>query len=200
MSTVWKKIVAYNKDRLPEMVLRKFQAMRANVFGFYRGTCHLYAEDYKARFKYKDRTRIWICGDLHFENFGTYRDMKGKVYFDMNDFDEAALGPVSFEVTRLITSFYVAASQFKIPEKNVAVLANDIFDSYMAILQKSKPLNGYKAIRSPMIKQMIRTVKKRKELELLNSGVKFGMVPTLRIIKGHTIQVAEELILIEKKG
>jgi uncharacterized protein (DUF2252 family) len=36
--------------------------------------------------------RIWIHGDLHVENFGTYLNSDGRLIFDVNDFDEAYLG------------------------------------------------------------------------------------------------------------
>ena len=40
-----------------------------------------------------DRTsRVWIHGDLHVENFGTYMNDEGFLVFDVNDFDEAYLG------------------------------------------------------------------------------------------------------------
>ena len=38
-------------------------------------------------------SRVWIQGDLHAENFGTYMDGDGVFIFDVNDFDEAYLGP-----------------------------------------------------------------------------------------------------------
>ncbi len=39
-----------------------------------------------------DTSRVWIQGDLHAENFGTYLDAEGRLVFDVNDFDEAYLG------------------------------------------------------------------------------------------------------------
>ena len=193
MSTVLKRIVAFNKDRVPEMFARKMEAMQSNVFSFFRGTCHLFAEDYRSGFTYKDNSHLWLCGDLHFENFGTYKDLERKVYFDINDFDEAALGPVSFDLIRLITSFYVAASQFKLAEKKVSLLAGELYGSYIKILQKGKPLNGYKAIRSGMITQLINRVKKRKQEEILNKYVQPGKNPLLKSVAGHTMPVEKKI-------
>ena len=36
---------------------------------------------------------MWIHGDLRVENFGTYMNSEGLLVFDVNDFDEAYLGP-----------------------------------------------------------------------------------------------------------
>lgn len=194
MSAVLERINAFNKGRLPQMIARKMDAMRSNVFSFYRGTCHLFAEDYASGFKFKDKSLIWTCGDLHFENFGTYKDLERKVYFDINDFDEAALAPLSFDLIRLITSFYVAGSQFKLAEKKISLLAYDLYDSYVKIVQKGKPLNGYRAIRSGMIEQLINSVKIRKEEALLKKYLQTGKTPLLKIVEGHTRAVDKKTV------
>ena len=199
MSTIAERINSFNKDRLPEMLPRKMDAMQVSVFGFFRGTCHLFAEDYSSGFSFEDNSRIWICGDLHFENFGTYKDLERKVYFDINDFDEAVLAPVSLELTRLITSFYVAAGQFNLPVSKLSAFTNEFFQSYYRVIKKGKPLNGYKAIRSDMINQLINTVMKRKEQDLLNKYVKPGKNPVFKIIDGHTFPVQPKIIEELKK-
>ena len=48
---------------------------------------------------------MWIQGDLHAENFGTYMDSAGRIVFDVNDFDEAYLGHVSWDLRRFAASF-----------------------------------------------------------------------------------------------
>ena len=193
MESVWERIMTYNKGRMPDMMTKKLAAMQANIFGFYRGTCHLYSEDYKAHFKFKDNSRIWSCGDLHFENFGTYKAFDRKVYFDINDFDEGVLAPLSFDVIRLITSFYVVAIQVKMSEKKAALLANCIYNSYYKVIQKGKPINGSKSIRSTMIRKLISKVEKRREKELLKKRVKFSKTPKLRIIQDSSIEISNDL-------
>ena len=44
--------------------------------------------------------RIWIHGDLHVENFGTYLNSDGRLVFDVNDFDEAYLGRFTWDLQR----------------------------------------------------------------------------------------------------
>ena len=45
-------------------------------------------------------SRIWIHGDLHVENFGTYLSSEGVLVFDVNDFDEAYLGHFTGDLKR----------------------------------------------------------------------------------------------------
>ncbi|WP_324276070.1 DUF2252 domain-containing protein [Blastococcus brunescens] len=54
-------------------------------------------------------SRVWIHGDLHAENFGTYMDANGRIVFDVNDFDEAYLGHVSWDLRRFAASFALMA-------------------------------------------------------------------------------------------
>ena len=56
-----------------------------------------------------DGPLVWACGDLHFENFGSFQGDNGLSYFDLNDFDESCLAPATWEVSRFVASAYVAA-------------------------------------------------------------------------------------------
>ena len=70
--------------------------MRKNAFAFFRGTCHLFYEDWSPPAALDQAPATLICGDLHLENFGAYLGESGLPYFDVNDFDEAAkIAPVT---------------------------------------------------------------------------------------------------------
>jgi len=99
---------AFNEGLLPEMVQLKYEAMAENAFRFFRGTCHLFYEDLAAAEPLPLSPLAWICGDLHIENFGSYKGDNKLVYFDLNDFDEALLAPVSYETVRMATSIFIA--------------------------------------------------------------------------------------------
>ena len=47
---------------------------------------------------------MWIHGDLHAENFGTYMDANGRLIFNVNDFDEAYVGPFTWDLKRFAAS------------------------------------------------------------------------------------------------
>lgn len=87
----------------------KFRKMAASAFAFYRGTACLFYNDLEREQHggpYLDeRTgRVWIHGDLHAENFGTYMDANGRLIFNVNDFDEAYVGPFTWDLKRLAAS------------------------------------------------------------------------------------------------
>ncbi|MFM6271696.1 MAG: DUF2252 family protein, partial [Dolichospermum sp.] len=73
-------------------------------FYFFRGTCHLFYEDLSENSGMNLAPLTWICGDLHLENFGSYKGNNRLVYFDINDFDEAVIAPCTWEIVRFITS------------------------------------------------------------------------------------------------
>ncbi|MFJ7207629.1 DUF2252 domain-containing protein [Streptomyces sp. NPDC098789] len=87
----------------------KFRKMAASAFAFYRGTaCLFYADLERERHGgpyLDDQTgRVWIHGDLHAENFGTYMDSNGRLIFNVNDFDEAYVGPFTWDLKRFAAS------------------------------------------------------------------------------------------------
>src|SRR3954454_8807303 len=91
----------------PHAFRRKFRKMASSPFAFYRGSAALfYADVAKLEDPYADeRTgRVWIQGDLHAENYGSYLNSEGVFVFDVNDFDEAYLGAFTWDVQRMAAS------------------------------------------------------------------------------------------------
>ncbi|MFE0350473.1 DUF2252 domain-containing protein [Streptomyces griseoluteus] len=87
----------------------KFRKMAASAFAFYRGTANLFYHDLDAEKRggpYLDErtSRVWVHGDLHAENFGTYMDSNGRLVFNVNDFDEAYVGPFTWDLKRFAAS------------------------------------------------------------------------------------------------
>jgi uncharacterized protein (DUF2252 family) len=86
---------------------RKFRKMAASPFAFYRGSAPLfYADVVRLEDPWADErtSRVWIQGDLHAENFGTYMDSAGILVFDVNDFDEAYVGHFTWDLRRMAAS------------------------------------------------------------------------------------------------
>jgi uncharacterized protein (DUF2252 family) len=93
----------------------KFRKMAASAFAFYRGTACLFYADresgadgggriYTGPYLDERTSRVWIHGDLHAENFGTYMDSNGRLVFNVNDFDEAYVGPFTWDLKRFAAS------------------------------------------------------------------------------------------------
>ena len=102
-------ILRWNEGRKPELVRLKYRRMNADLFAFFRGTDHLFAAAWPSLVPVDPGPSVLICGDLHLENFGAYRAEDGDFLFDINDFDEAFVGPCSIDLVRCSTSILLAA-------------------------------------------------------------------------------------------
>ncbi len=136
--SVVQRIERYNAGREPERLARKYEAMRKSAFAFMRGTCHLFHEDWRDD-PVLDRTpAAWITGDLHLENFGSYKGDNRLPYFDLNDFDEATLAPCARDLTRFLTSVLVASRSLKLQEREAIAFAKAFLTAYGAALREGK--------------------------------------------------------------
>ena len=165
------RILKYNEGRLTPLLDLKYKAISENPFRFFRGTDHLFYEDIAKNPPLKDKTRIWACGDLHLENFGSYRANNGQVYFDINDFDEAALAPTSWEIIRFLVSIYAASEYWAISSTQAAALCAAFTDQYKKRIIAGKAYAIEKATTSPLIQTFIEQVEKRSEFDLLKKRI-----------------------------
>lgn len=89
------------------------EALEPDAFAFLRGTFYWWL----TRWEQKMPTAIRQCcpllavGDLHLENFGTWRDAEGRLIWGINDFDEAHTFPVTMDLIRLATSIQLAIDE-----------------------------------------------------------------------------------------
>lgn len=141
MNQLFERLTAFNKDGLPDMIQLKYEAMAENPFRFFRGSCHLFYEDLAAAEPLPLSPLAWICGDLHIENFGSYKGDNKLVYFDMNDFDEALLAPASYEIARMVTSIFVAFDTLGFEDKRALKMAGLYLKTYSATLAKGKAIS-----------------------------------------------------------
>lgn len=120
----------------------KFRKMAASAFAFYRGTAGLFyrdLEEYAAQDgggkdsgPYLDErtARVWIHGDLHAENFGTYMDATGKLIFNVNDFDEAYVGPFTWDLKRFAASVALIGYAKALGDKQITDLVRTYAAAY----------------------------------------------------------------------
>lgn len=114
MTAVSQRIKAFNASLLPGIIKRKYELMAEDPFRFYRGTNHLFCEDLNQMATLPASPNVWLSGDLHLENFGSYKGDNRQVYFDISDFDEGILGPALQEVTRMVTSIFVGFETLRV--------------------------------------------------------------------------------------
>jgi uncharacterized protein (DUF2252 family) len=107
----------YNRPfarRNPELLRYKIARMAEGPFAFFRGTFHLFARDVLAGTSTPlplftgPGAELDLVGDIHSENYGTFKAEDGLVHYDINDFDETTTGRFDFDVCRLATSHFLA--------------------------------------------------------------------------------------------
>jgi uncharacterized protein (DUF2252 family) len=113
----------------------KYRKMALDPHAFYRGSACLFYSDVTQEpndWAGHGSERIWIHGDLHVENFGTYLNSDGRLIFDVNDFDEAYLGRFVWDLQRFAGSLALIGWQKALPEDAVRKLIGRFVRSYLA--------------------------------------------------------------------
>src|ERR1700742_5058493 len=167
MKQLYERLKGFNAGLLPEKVQLKYEAMAENAFRFFRGTCHLFYEDLAAAEPLPLSPLAWICGDLHIENFGSYKGDNKLVYFDLNDFDEALLAPCSYETVRMVTSIFIAFDNLGFGQQKALKMARLFMKTYSATLAKGKAISIEPRTAKGIVCQFLTAATKTSEKELL---------------------------------
>jgi hypothetical protein len=113
---------------IPEDLNLKHQHMAEGVFPFLRATFYRWVQTWPLVCpELAAGPKVLAVGDLHIENFGTWRDCEGRLIWGVNDFDEVFSMPYSIDLVRLATSVCLAI------EENHLTLQSD--DACKAILK-----------------------------------------------------------------
>jgi uncharacterized protein (DUF2252 family) len=156
---------------LPEFLALKYKLMAANAFRFFRGTCHIFYEDLARVSDLPKSPPSWICGDLHLENFGSYKGDNRLVYFDLNDFDEAILAPVLWEIARMATSIMVGFDSLNVDAAEARDAAAFFLKTYSDTLASGKARYIEPETAKGIVWTFLETVANRKQKDLLKSRV-----------------------------
>ena len=95
---VWADDLAYKHEM---MASAPFAFLRATFYRWCQRWPRLCPDEASA-------PRLLAVGDLHVENFGTWRDAEGRLVWGVNDFDEVAMMPYTIDLVRLATSARLA--------------------------------------------------------------------------------------------
>ncbi|MBZ5665033.1 MAG: DUF2252 domain-containing protein [Acidobacteriia bacterium] len=96
----------------------KHEQMAAALFPFFRATFYRWLQQWPEVCSDLDKVpHILSVGDLHVENFGTWRDTEGRLVWGVNDFDDACLYPYTMDLVRLATSALLAAREERLAMK-----------------------------------------------------------------------------------
>ncbi len=117
-------------------LLHKHELMKTAPFPFLRATFYRWAQTWPVVSpKTAAAPLVLGVGDLHVENFGTWRDIEGRLIWGINDFDEACRLPYTCDLVRLATSAHFAITGDKLKMITPAKASKAILDGYRASLK-----------------------------------------------------------------
>ena len=146
--------------------------MTASPLGYLRGSTGLFYELLAEHPELAEGPggEGWLVGDAHLENFGAYRsaDARGAeaVVFDVNDFDEAIVGPFRWDVVRLLTSVILGGRELGSNGKQSVALCSAILEGYAPALGL-----GHGATDAPLplsVRRLLDKVERRTHKDLLD--------------------------------
>ena len=147
----------------------KYRNMRTSAFVYLRATCHLFPGQLPAQKTLVAAPAVWSCGDLHLENFGSYKGDNRLTYFDINDFDEGALIPASWDLVRLLTSVRLACAELEFTADQVRELIDALLDAYFAELQNGGARWLERDTATGPVRELLASVIERKREDFLDS-------------------------------
>ncbi len=132
------RIEQFNSKRPADLRQSKYDKMKKDSFSFFRGSCHLFHEDWPMGAKIDRAPQLFICGDLHLENFGTYKGTNSsgdrQVYFGINDFDEGMYASLTRDITRLAVSVLLVGKMLGLKKVDQSALVTNLLDNYRQTL------------------------------------------------------------------
>jgi len=186
-------LLEYNAGRDPERFTRKLAVMAGDPFSFFRGTNNLYAASMADAPLLHEAPRTLVCGDLHLDNFGSFKGDNGLVYFDMNDFDEALAAPFTVDLVRVLSSLQVAAHGWKLADEDAHNLCRRFLDTYAAALIDGKARWVERATATGIVRNLLRDLRKRNRAAYLAQRTeRDGNRITLRIDGRRTLRASKD--------
>ncbi len=136
--------------------------MRESPFVFLRGTFYRWMQLWPVHCPaLTEAPSVLGVGDLHLENFGTWRNAKNRLVWGINDVDEACKAPYTLDLVRLATSVVLAIREGHLTLSARAACAA-ILDGYTASIDRGgKPflLDG----RHPWLTRVVRNRERNPE-------------------------------------
>ena len=127
--------LAHRTDLVRKDLRLKHASMKAAVFPFLRATFYRWAQIWpKVCPDLAKGPQVLAVGDLHVENFGTWRDVEGRLIWGVNDFDETHPLAYANDLVRLAVSAHLASETGHLPLKHKDI-CDSLLDGYRASLR-----------------------------------------------------------------
>ena len=182
----------FNKGRDPQRLVLKYSMMRRSAFSFFRGTCHLFQQRLPPERLLQEAPSVWVCGDLHLENFGSYKADNRLAYFDMNDFDEAALAPCTWDLVRFLASRRLGLLELGLAPAELTGLCQTFLDVYASELSTGKARWVERETSDGLVRDLFDSIRTRSRPEFLATRTQLkGKCRTLRIDGGKALPIGE---------
>jgi uncharacterized protein (DUF2252 family) len=104
-----KLLAKSNAGRQSHLIPLRMGRMASSPFAFLRGSACVMASDLSR--SPISGIPVILDGDAHINNFGMYGTPQREVVFDLNDFDEATVGPWEWDLKRMVASVNLAGRQ-----------------------------------------------------------------------------------------
>jgi uncharacterized protein (DUF2252 family) len=147
-----------NAGRQKDLIPLRMGRMAASPFAFLRGSAGVMAWDLSHT--PVSGLDVVMDGDAHLNNFGLYGTPQRDIVFDLNDFDEATIGPWEWDLKRLTASVNVAGRENGLNPRERSAAVMRCVDGYRTNLDRLQSmgvldiwyLHAYPGRRNPLVK------------------------------------------------
>jgi len=116
---------------------RKHAGMAEGPFQFLRATYYRWAKEIlNICPELEVAPPVVAVGDIHLENFGSWRDNDGRLIWGVNDFDEAAEMPYALDLVRLGVSAVLGCPHIR----STRAISNNILKGYLRGIADPRPI------------------------------------------------------------
>jgi uncharacterized protein (DUF2252 family) len=152
---------------------------------------------------------LQICGDAHLLNFGTFATPERAQVFDLNDFDETAVGPWEWDVKRLAASLVVAARTAGLNDSDGVTAALDCTAEYRTEMAKMAELSAFEVWHSQLDVESIiadapdktaRTLAKRSVARARQHTSLQALLKLTTVLDGRRVIVEDPPVVVRLSG
>ena len=153
----------------------KHVLMKRDAFSFFRATFYRWMQVWpNVCAELVTAPEVLAVGDLHLENFGTWRDTEGRLIWGINDFDEAYPLPYTNDLVRLAVSAKLA-----IKAEHLAIKPRDAYDAILTGYTEGLKSGGRPFVLAEH-HQWLRDIATNKLRDPVGFWLKMGALPPVK--------------------